>query len=307
MKPSRDVRWRLCEVLGMDEDFFERPLRAPLGEVKYRKRSALGAREERAILGRANDFFERYAELEELIGVAAAFENPIAHRVIDSPEAVEAAAEELREKWGLGTGPIPLVIGLLEDKDLHLFADALPTEFDGFAGHAGRTPVVALNLSFPIDRLRLSALHELGHLVLRFPEGRFSEPEVEKLCFRFGGAMLMPRKVFEPAFGGYRRHVELRELTQLKAMYGISCSAIMMRAGALGLVAESMLERFWTEWSMRGYRVKDPGICSFPEVPHRFDLLLARAVAEQRISLAKGADLAGRDEGEFRASLEILP
>lgn len=306
MKPSREVRGRICEALAMSEDFFERPIKVILGEVSFRKRSALGVKEERAIREKAGAFFERYAELEDLLGLAPVFENPLRDFVVEKPEDVEEAATRLRAAWGLGLGAIPSVVGLLESKELLIYAARMAEEFDGFAGQAGQRPVIALNTSFPTDRLRFSALHELAHLVLQFAPW-LSEREIEKLCHRFAGAMSVSKPAFKLAFGGYRKHVAVSELARLKAIYGLSCAAIMMRAGDLGLVAASTLDRFWSEWSARGYRKNDPGRCEFPERPKRFEILLERAVAEERLSIAKGAELAGRDETDFRNALEILP
>ena len=305
MRPAARVLDALCVALGVTEDFFERPLRAPLGEKKFRKRTSLGKKEELALLSHAGDFFERYAELEQLLGIEAKLENPIADREITCGEDVEAAALAVREAWKLGASPIPSMVGLLEKQNLMVWLEKAPETFDGFAGKAGERDVVALNSNFPTDRLRLSAGHELGHVLMRFPEGRFTEKEVEGLCFRFGGALLMPD--FATAFGGHRQHVAVVELVRLKSIYGMSCAAIMKRAATLGLVAESMMERFWTSWTVRGYRKNDPGTCRFSEEPRRFELLLQRAVAEQRISIGKAAVLADESEESFRSGLEIFP
>lgn len=307
MRPSARVLDALCVALGVTEDFFERPLRAPLGEVKFRKRTSLGVKEELSLRSHAGDFFERYAELEQLLGLEVEFENPIADREITSGDDVEAAALAVREAWNLGLSPIPSMVGLLEQQNFLVWLERAPETFDGFAGLAGMRQVVALNASFPTDRLRLSGGHELGHALLRFSAGRWTAKEEEALCFRFGGALMMPEPVFREAFGGHRQHVTVAELVRLKSIYGMSCAAIMKRAATLGLVAESMMERFWTSWTVRGYRTKDPGSCLFDEEPRRFDGLLQRAVAEQRISIAKAAVLANVPEDEFRRGLEILP
>lgn len=306
MRPSPEVLGALCETLGVDEDFFYRPVRVPLGRVSFRKRSSLGVKAEAALREHAADFFERYAELEELLGETARFENPLADFVVREPDDVESAALQVRRAWKLGLTPIPSVIAVLEKQHLLIHAERADEAFDGFAGRAGSREVIALNKSFPTDRRRFSALHELGHLVLRF-EGPFTERERENLCHRFAGAMLMPRPIFEEAFGGRRQHVAVGELARLKALHGISCAAIMKRAHTLGLMADSTMERFWTSWTMRGYRTNDPGECHFPESPRRFDTLLLRAVAERRISVAKAATLAGLPEEDFRKNLEILP
>ncbi|MFZ4774380.1 MAG: helix-turn-helix domain-containing protein [Terrimicrobiaceae bacterium] len=305
MTPTPQVLGAICGVLDLTEDFFERPIRMPLGGVSFRKRSSLGAKEEKSLREHAADFFERYAELEEILGIGETFVNPLGDFVVRVPEDVEVAAEKMRAAWEIGTGPIPSVVGLLESKNLMVYVDDAPPEFDGFAGKAGGRDVIALNATFPTDRRRFTALHELGHVVLKF-EG-FREKEEEGLCHRFAGAMLIPRTVFGQAFGGRRLHVALEELKRLKSLFGISCAAIMKRAATLGHVAESMMQRFWTSWTIRGYRKNDPGECKFSERPRRFDLLLQRAVAESRISIARAAVLAGEPEDDFRKQLEIFP
>lgn len=307
MHPSGTVLDALCATLGVDEDFFERPMRVSLGEVKFRKRSSLGVKPELALRLHATDFFERYAELEETLGLATPFKNPIAGFVISDSADVETAAERVREAWGVGQAPIQSVIGFLEMAHMMIYSEPAPGQFDGFAGRAGDRDVIALNASFSVDRRRFSALHEFGHVVLAFEPGRFTEKEEETLCHRFAGAMLIPRALFTRVFGGKRHHVAVKELTQLKSCFGISCAAIMKRASTLDLMTDSTMERFWAGWGARGYRRNDPGACDFSETPRRFEILLQRAVAENRISLAKAASLAGIPEEEFRASLDILP
>ena len=44
--------------------------------------------------------------------------------------------------------------------------------FDGLSGWAGKIPVVVVNRRFPADRKRLTALHELAHLLLEFAQDR---------------------------------------------------------------------------------------------------------------------------------------
>lgn len=307
MRPSPTVLHALCAALGVEEDFFRRPMQVSLGEVKFRKRSSLRAKDETALRLKATDFFERYAELEDLLGLNAPFENPVADLVIAAPEDVETAAEKVRKAWKLGEAPIQSVIGLLEMAHIMIYSEAAPESFDGFAGKAGDRDVVALNDSFPVDRRRFSALHELGHVILNMEPDRFSEKEENALCNRFAGAMLIPRSLFRRVFGGHRQHITVQELVQLKGVFGISCAAIMKRAGDLDLMAPSTLERFWTSWGARNYRKNDPGACDFTEIPRRFDVLLQRAVAENRLSHAKAAYLAGVPEEEFRASIEIFP
>lgn len=307
MRPSPTVMVAICEALQLTEDFFERPMTARLGDVDFRKRSSLGVKEEGSVREVTSDFFERYTEIEELLGLTDVFVNPLIDFTVNEAEDIEVAAQKVRLAWGMGSAPIPSVVGLLESKHLLVHVLTAPSGFDGLAGVAGLRPVVALNGGFTVDRRRFSGLHELGHIVLRFAKGRFDEKAREKLCHRFAGAMLFPADAFKEALGQRRQHILLPELMRLKAGYGISCAAILSRASTLGVLAESTLTRIWPRWSASGYRKNDPGDCPFDETPRRFELLLYRALGENAISLDKAAMLAGKSAEEFQVGLESYP
>ena len=305
MLPSPEVRLALYEAFELPEDFFFRPLTSRLGAVEFRKQSCLGRKEEGSIREVTADFFERYAELEELVGETARFENPLEDFPVRNGEDVERAACHLREAWQMGMGPIPSAVNLLEEHHILVHVLEAPKGFDGCAGMAGDRQSVALNAGTPVDRRRFNALHELGHIVLKF-EG-VETKEREKLCHRFAGAMLLPEAKFRESFGERRQHFAISELMEIKATHGISCAAALFRAGDLGLIAAGTVQRTWMLFSTRGYRRKDPGDCPFDETPRRFKRMLSRAVAENLISRDKGAVLAGQSEEEFRAQLEIFP
>jgi len=307
MHPSRKVVEALCAALDMPEDFFRRPLTAKLDGVRFRCKSSLLVKDENRVRGEAEDFFERYVELEELLGLAEEFQNPLEGVAIRGPEDVEAAAERVREAWRLGDAPIPSVVSLLEERHVMVHLTEAPEEFDGFAGKAGRRDVVALNRIFPVDRIRFSALHELGHILLDAAIRHLPEKEQEGLCHRFGGSMLMTRGRFMELLGNRRRHLDVRELVQIKETFGISCAALLKRAEGLGLMAPGTMQKIWMEWNRRGFRKKDPGECRFVEEPTRYNRLLRQAVAENRISQGKAAMLAGVPLEEFQSSLMILP
>ena len=67
------------------------------------------------------------------------------------------------------------------------------------------------------------------------------EKEIERLCHRFAGAMLMPEETFLLELGAQRNKISLSELIAIKETYSISIQAIMARAKDLGVISE---ERF---------------------------------------------------------------
>jgi Zn-dependent peptidase ImmA (M78 family) len=304
MLPGSEVLSALCRVFGQKADYFFRPTSISLGEVEFRKRTALGAKAEAAIKEAAGDFFERYLEIEELLGVGGQFENPLASVVIRQPEDIEKAALQLRRAWKLGLDALPGVVTLLEEKHIKIFETDAPESFDGFAGWAGDVPVIALNENFPNDRKRLTALHELGHLLLSF-EG-FTPKEIEKLCHRFAGAVLMPESEFLREFGGRRAQISKHELVELKERFGLSCGAIMMRAADLDLIAPGTLQRFFSLWR-KWYGKKEPGQWGLPEKAERFETLVYRAASSGSISLSKAAYLLRKSQAEFEKNLEVVP
>jgi Zn-dependent peptidase ImmA (M78 family) len=166
-------------------------------------------------------------------------------------------------------------------------------------------PVVVVNELFPADRKRLTALHELGHLLLKC-EDSFTTKEIEKLCHRFAGALLLPKDVFIKEFGGKRDKITVNELCDLKKHYGISIAAIMARAKNLGLVTDQFYIRFNMQLNARHWRQTEPVEYTGTERSGRFEQLLYRATAEDVISLTKAASLAGKPLAAFRDSLQFV-
>lgn len=308
MMPDSSLLTVLSRTLGQSPDFFLRPPTLKLTDVRFRKMARLARTAEDAIRDSALDYFERYAEIEELLGIAKPFTNPLGVRAIASPEDAEDQAKALRKEWHLGHDPIPNVIAMLEGKGIKI--QEIQTEdrhFDGLCATTEAGPVIAIAswLNGNILRKRMTVVHELAHVVLTLPK-RLAEKDEEKLIARFAGAFLLPADSFREQFGRHRSAITLDELIQLKIFYGASITAIMMRAWQLGLISAAIHNRFWSEWGIQWKRAQcEPGDddCQLRETPQRFRLLVHRAAAEQVISLSKGASLLGVTLGEFREGL----
>ncbi len=308
MMPDSSLLVILSRTLGQSPDFFFRPSKLKLTDVRFRKMARLARTTEDAIRDSALDYFERYAEIEELLGIAKPFTNPLGSRVIATAEEAEAQAKALRREWHLGHDPIPNVIAMLEGKGIKI--QEIQTEdrhFDGLCATTEAGPVIAIAswLNSNVLRKRMTVVHELAHVVLTLAE-KLAEKDEEKLISRFAGAFLLPADSFREQFGRHRSAITLEELIQLKVFYGVSITAIMMRAWQLGLISAAVHNRFWSEWGMKWRQAQcEPGddACPLHETPQRFRLLVHRAAAEQVISLSKGATLLGVTLGEFRDEL----
>lgn len=305
MLPGSAVLLAMASALRQSVDYFFRPPTVDLAQIEFRKRSKLTVKQKVEVQEQARDFFERYLEVERLLGVDTGFINPLADLTIRKAEGIETAADKLREEWKLGLSPLPNVLELLEDRQIKVFELEAPESFDGLSGWAGKIPVVVVNKMFPADRKRLTALHELGHLLLQFADG-FSKKEVEKFCHQFAGALLMPKGVFVEEFGGKRDKITVNELCDLKKHYGISIAAIMARAKNLGLVTDHFYVRFNILLNAKHWRQVEPVQFTGTERSGRFEQLLYRATAKDLISLTKAASLAGKPLAAFRESLQFV-
>lgn len=312
MMPSGEVLAGLAAVLNQPADFFFRPFRLELAEVNSRKRVRLPAAEEAAILEEAKEFFERYHEIEELVGSRIVYDQPLRKlNPATTEDDAEAAAEALRKAWNLGDDPLPNIHEMLELKGIKVH-EARTTDgaFDGFSGMAGGLPVVVVAgwLNGNLPRKRMTEVHELAHVVLRV-DTELPTRELERVISRFAGAFLLPAETFRKMFGQSRQTISLGELIQMKGYFGVSIMAIMKRAEQLGLIPGAVYQRFCIAANQQGWRRKgEPGdeVYRGNESHGRFRQLVFRAVAEGVVSSSKGAALLQIPLDEFRGEFQQL-
>jgi len=304
MMPGDDVLILVADALDKPLDFFFRPFSIKLERLQFRKKARLGEKSLETIREQASDYFERYLEVEQILGISSAFEDPLGDLRLGKPEDAELAAERVRANWKLGADPLPNVLETLEAHGVKVFEVEAPDSFDGFSGWADDRPVVVLAkwLDRDIPRKRFTVLHEIAHVLIH-PHSDVPEADREKVCHRFAGAMLIPKEVFEADWGGRRRRVSLEELKDLKRRYGISIAAIMRRALDLGLIDPALYRRFCIIQKTKDWHHREPGEYPGIEVSSRFEQLVLRALTEEIISMSKGAALLGAPIEGLRARL----
>jgi len=290
MLPGSAIVLKLAAVLAVPVDYFYREKTVVLGDVRFRKRSALGVKRQAAVLETVRDRLERYLEIEAILSNAPACIIPDKIGPITDEAAAMNAASTLRQAWGLGVaGGIPSCIALLEAHGVKVIEIACDSGFDGAANFVSGTPFIALNATFPNDRKRLTAMHELAHLVLQLGDDRASE----RLCYAFAAAFLLPPSVLEQELGKRRTHIDINELVLLKKKYGLSVQAIMRHALVIGIINETHYNKFCHQVSAYRWRVEEPGTYDIDEKADRFTSLVQRAVSEGVITASKAAALSG--------------
>ena len=305
MMPDSENLILLADALNVAPDFFFSERVVELSAVNFRKKASLGKKAVESLTERVKDAMDRYLELETLLGLEAPFANPLEGIVVGDSGNIEDAALTLRSAWGISPdAAVPHVLDLLEEHSVRVIELNGGDGFDGVSGSVEGHPFIVLNQDRPIDRKRLTALHEFAHQSLTFKNG-LSETVVEKLCHTFGGAFLMPAEVLRRELGRKRSEISLPELRALKEQYGISMQAVMFRAKLHGIITDHVYERFSRFVSVQGWRKDEPVKYLVVDAPHRFEQLLHRALAEEVITIAKAAYLSRKSIPEIEKELAL--
>ncbi len=298
----------LSSLLGVDAGYFFRTTQVVMGDVEFRKLSKMPQKEAVIIREVTKEKLSRYLELEEILGLSHAFEDCLKDfEVVTDYGQVNRAASLLREKWGLGSGPIYNIVELLEGKNIKVLGLRGNDDFDGLQTKVNDgIPVIAYNankISKP-DRVRFTLLHELAHLLLKF--GDITEKQKEVLCHQFAGAMLLPEGMLIGELGERRNNLSMNELGGIKKRYGISMQAIVMRARDCGIISQSYAKQFFFLMKQMNWKVEEPVEYLGAEESHRFQQLLFRALVEEKISISKAASLNNQTLAEFRKEHQSL-
>jgi Zn-dependent peptidase ImmA (M78 family) len=303
MKPDSQKLIALAKALGVSTGYFYRESEVELTGIEFRKKSRLTQKEIARIENCTLDFIERYIEIEKTVGQEAVFQNPLKGLKVHSYSDIEVAAEKLRKVWRLGESPIPNLIELLEDKGVCVYEIDSNEKFDGLSGFIDGSPVLILNNRMDLVRKRFTTAHELGHLILNFP--KVERKLKEKMCHAFAGALLIPKNAMYSEIGKSRNKITLWELKKLKGIYGISLQAIMARAHTLGIITDYYYKNFCIYANKAGWRAEEPGEYIGKEKANRFDQLVYYAVAEEIVTMSKGAELMNIKLPQFRRTFQI--
>ncbi len=232
-----------------------------------------------------------------------------------SDEEIESIAEQVRQHFGLGLGPISNVVRLLEVKGVSICRlEIVGENIEAFSYWSGERPFIFLaSDKGSAARARFDVAHELGHLCLH---AWVSASEIEDLARlkqieaeanRFAGAFLLPRKSFPNEVYVARAEAFIT----LKERWKVAIQAMVYRCKDLGLFDDRQVTNLYKQISFKKWRTKEPldgpgglsierptllktiaelvlsnGRASFDEICHR--LAFAPSVIEQLWGLERG-------------------
>lgn len=267
--PAEETLEKIHAVLGFPKDFF---FGSDLDEpevfaVSFRSLSRMSARlrdmglSQGALAIHFAQWLDRKYELPEC-----------ALPDLSAEPDPEAAAESLRELWGIGQLPIRNMIHLLESKGIRVFSLALDSrELDAFSTWKANIPFIFLNGQKSAEHSRFDAAHELGHLVMHKhggPTGRDAEAEAN----RFASAFLMPKG---SVLSNAPKFATIAELFRLKKIWRTSMFATCHRFHELGLLSDWHYKGLCIEMSKLGYRTHEPD-----GVPRETSLILPKLLGD---------------------------
>lgn len=172
----------------------------------------------------------------------------------------EDAARAVRSAWGLGEGPVPDVIAVLESHGIRVFSITEASQkIDAYSfwDEDRNQPFVFLTTSKSGERRRMDASHELGHLVLhrKVDLDRLGTRDVEKEADSFASAFLMPSRGFRSKTP---RAMTLSDVMRVKQFWKVSAFAAVYRAHALGLLSDWQYHDLCKKMGARGMRTCEP-------------------------------------------------
>lgn len=161
------------------------------------------------------------------------------------PTEPQAAARALRNYWGLGDGPVPQMVRLMEKHGIVAtlvpFAGGATATVDAFSTSRLPRPVVVLTPDRANDvyRHRFTAAHELGHLLLHADDAP-GDPVREKEADKFAAEFLTPTASIVPSLPP---RMDLHALDKLSSEWGVSVESLVYRCREVGSISESTYRR----------------------------------------------------------------
>lgn len=292
--PTPLVLTKLAATLGVKTTDLVREPNFNIEFIAYRKRAAMGKREQEQVQSRVAEAVQQRVRLQKLIGQSAEQNIPIQSLRVETFADVERAAEQLRRQWNLGVDPIANLTAVLEDHAIHVVELDADEGFDGIAAVARDADqqvlaaMVVTRRGVPGERQRLSLAHEVGHLVLD-PDTPLDQ---EQAAFRFGAALLAPAQVVLQRVGSRRGFIQLAELILLKQFFGLSIQALLRRLRDLGIVTDAYYKQWCIDINRLGLRRHEPA-----ELPSEQSewvrRVVLRAASEELISAEEASQMLG--------------
>lgn len=237
----------------------------------------------------------RLRELEKLmneVDVGKADIRPI--QVDDFNGDAAEVARLIRVGWHLPHGPIKNLVEVIEGaRGIVVPFDFGTNRIDAIShwNSNGMPPVFFVNAYSPMDRLRFTIAHELGHVIMH----QSIDPDMERQADEFASELLMPARDIKP----YLVDISLARLADLKRYWRVSMAALLKRAADLRVITPRKARSLWVELGKAGYRKREPTELDLPrESPSLLDEIIQAYTDDMGYSVSELARMLNLTENE---------
>lgn len=266
---TEGMAFRICRATATPMEFFDF-ISPSYGDtdIHFRKSKRVSARGRDFVLQAFKEIERIASQLEEAPLRLRRIELPVAEEAdIASDKDIEAIAIEARRTSGVDdTDPVRNVMRTVERAGIGVAPLSVPHGTDNEAllhGHCGMSrwndgssrATVTYVAGMSGDRLRLTIAHELGHVLLHTRRSLRDEGQREREANLFAGAFLVPRSVAEKSIS---ETLTLHGFMRMKAQFGMSIQALIMRGRNAGLISQQRQRSLMIQVSSRGWRTEEP-------------------------------------------------
>jgi Zn-dependent peptidase ImmA (M78 family)/transcriptional regulator with XRE-family HTH domain len=176
----------------------------------------------------------------------------------DGNERIEEIADQVREFWNVGFGPITDLSPLLEYNGVIVVEEPVNCDdMDAVSRWQGGRPYMLYAADQASNSRKLFNLaHELAHLVLHnaIEVNSRNLDRMENQANRFAGAFLMPRRTFAREIA----NTTIDYFLSLKGRWRVAVAAMIYRCKELGILNPDQVKYLWKQMNARGIRRKEP-------------------------------------------------
>lgn len=180
----------------------------------------------------------------------------------------QAAANILREHWGLGNKPIENIVYLAENNGLIVTDFETATgDVDAFSHKIASEDMETYLIGYSKNkrtaaRIHFDVAHEIGHILLHswredlecIEKEEFKEIELQ--AHAFASAFLLPEEEFRKDVSPYATN--LAYYTELKKTWKVSIAAMIRRAKDLNIITADDYSRLMRNMQKQGIRKTEP-------------------------------------------------
>lgn len=269
-QPSLETLLQLMRVLNFPREYFygQDPNNVQVGSTFFRSSATTNKKVYNSQIEKMKLFSKIYSFLEEYIDFPALNLPKVDEYKDDyTDEDIEDLAKLIREYWGLGDGPIPNIIYVLEKNGLIVSSlSANQEKIDAFSQKQivdgkERYFIVLGNDKKSAVRRQFTAAHELGHLIMHTWVTDIDElskeqyRELERQADYFAACLLLPKESFMKDLYHYNR---IEFYIELKKKWKVSMGAMIVRAYHLGVINYNQYQYLMRQMSSKGYRTSEP-------------------------------------------------